>query len=393
MNKAKTSPKEEAQRALARGDWKKALDFFQKHCAEAPGDLRSRMKIPELLERLGRRKDAIQEYKKVAEAYSEDGFLLKAISVHKMILRMDPSNQETGKLLKKLQQKRGEEESSFQPFSQLPLFSELHERERDLLFQRLQAKTYARESLILREGEKGDSLLIIGRGEVAVTKGDPKGKEIRICNLKAGDLLGEFGLLADQKRHATVKAMTECEILEISGDELNEISKGHPRIKEVLSRSFKKRVFDMFLALSPLFSSLTSKEREEMIGRFRLLKAPGEMVLFKGGDPPSSLFVIKSGMVEIFTQDRQGSRVHLATLKSGDFFGEIGLLLDKPRMAFAQAVEPSELLELTKEDLDRCLIQFPALRQNLKKIASERLSAIKEILSRKDEKKTREAPA
>jgi hypothetical protein len=55
-------------------------------------------------------------------------------------------------------------------------------------------------------------------------------------------------------------------------------------------------------------------------------------------------------------------------------------------MAFAQSKMPSELLELTKEDLDRYLIQFPALRESLRKIASERLGAIKEILSGKSEK-------
>jgi CRP-like cAMP-binding protein len=190
-----------------------------------------------------------------------------------------------------------------------------------------------------------------------------------------------------------VKAVTECEILEISRDELNEITKSHPRIKEVLSRSFKKRVLDMVLALSPLFSSLTSTEREEIGGRFRLLKAPGDTVLFRGGDPPSSLFIIKSGEVEIFTQDRKGKRIHLGTLRSGNFFGEIGPILDKPRMAFAQTKKPSELLELTKEDLDKCLTQFPALRQNLKKVASERLGFIKEILSGKGEKKARGTPA
>jgi alkyl sulfatase BDS1-like metallo-beta-lactamase superfamily hydrolase len=73
MNKAKVSHKEEAQRALARGEWSKALESFQKHCAQEPSDLRSRQKVAEGLERLGRRLEAIHERRKVAEAYAEEG--------------------------------------------------------------------------------------------------------------------------------------------------------------------------------------------------------------------------------------------------------------------------------------------------------------------------------
>jgi len=382
MGKSRTSLKEEAQRAFSRGDWKKALDLFQKVCIQAPEDLRSQLRVAELLERLGQRNNAIQEYRKAAEAYSKEGFLLKAISVCKMILRVDPSNQETKGYLEKLYRERAKEMKSLQPFMQLPLFSELHEREQELLLQHFRVTGYAKNSLIFREGEQGDSLLIIGQGEVSVTKLEAKGKEVPISTLRAGDVLGEFGLLIDQKRHATIKAMTECEILEIPKKELDEITRNHPRIEEVLSKMVKTRVFDTVLALSPLFSPLTSTEREELIGRFHLVKVPGDTLLFRGGDPPSSLYIIKNGEVEIFTQDRKGRRVRLETLKSGDFFGEIGLFLDKPRMAFAQTTRPSELLELTREETGRCFLRYPALQQALKKITSERLGMIKEILSR-----------
>ena len=85
--------KEEAQQALSRGEWRKALECFQNHCAQEPEDLRSQLKVAELLERLGQKKEAIQMYRKVAEAYAQDGFLLQAISINKMILRIDPSSQ------------------------------------------------------------------------------------------------------------------------------------------------------------------------------------------------------------------------------------------------------------------------------------------------------------
>jgi cAMP-dependent protein kinase regulator len=391
MNKERISFKDEAQQALSRGEWRKALESFQKHCAKQPEDLRSRLKVAELLERLGQKKEAVEVYRKVAEAYAQDGFLLQAISINKMILRIDPSSKDVNDRLAQLYTERVRETKTLRPFHHIPLFSELNEQELQLLLGHVQAKTFQKDSLICREGEAGESLMVLSRGEVAIIKQMPRGEEVWIRNLREGDFFGEFGFFTDQKRHTNVKALTECEILEISRNELDKIIKVHPRVKEVLQDFFKQRVLDLFLALSPLFSSLTSMEREDVFKRSRLLKIPEETLLFKEGAPSNSLYMIKSGEVEIFTLTRQGKRIQLATLKSGNFFGEISLLFNKPRMASAKTIRPSELLELTKEDLDACLLQFPKLRSILKEISLKRLAQTKEILSREEVEKAKEA--
>jgi cAMP-dependent protein kinase regulator len=382
--------KEEAQQALSQGHWRKALDYFQKHCSQEPEDLRSQLKVAELLERLGRKKEAVQVYRQVAEAYTQDGFLLQAISINKMILRIDPSSKDVNDRLAQLYTKKTLETKPLRPYPHIPLFSELNEKELQLFLRHLQIKTFQKGVLICREGETGDSLFIISRGEVAVSRQTRSGREVWIRNLKEGDFFGEFGFFTDQKRHATVKSLTECEIFEISQNELNEMIKTHPRIKEVLQNLFNQRVLDLFLGLSPLFSSLTPAEREEVLKRFRLHKIPEETLLFKGGDPPKSLYMVKSGEVELFTQNLQGKKVVLGAMGSGNIFGEIGPLFNKPRMAFAKTIRPSELLELTKEDLEACLHQFPKLRSILKETSFKRLARTKEILSQEEVEKVKE---
>jgi CRP-like cAMP-binding protein len=100
--------------------------------------------------------------------------------------------------------------------------------------------------------------------------------------------------------------------------------------------------------------------------------------------------MVKSGEVEIFTQNPRGKKTVLATLKSGNIFGEIGPLLDRPRMAAARTTQPSELLQLTKEDLEACLQKFPILRSTLKEISSQRLTRMVEILSLEKVEKIKE---
>ncbi len=391
MNKEKLSSKEEAQQALFRGEWRKALECFQNHCAQEPGDLRSQLKVAELLERLGQKNEATQMYRKVAEAYAHDGFLLQAISVNKMILRVDPSSQDVHQRLAQLYAEKTREVTPFRTFPYVPLFSDLDERELESLLPHIQSKTFLKGSLICREGERGDSLFVISRGEVSVTKRTPEGREVSVCNLREGNFFGEFGYFIDQKRHATVKAVIECEVLEISRQALNKMIETHPRLTEVLQNLFRERILDNFFALSPIFSSLTSKEREEILKRFLLRKVPEGTLLFKGGDPPASLYMVRSGEVEIFTQNRRGKKVLLAILESGNFFGEIGPLLDRPRTANARTTRPTELMEMTKEDFNTCLRRFPNLRTKLKEISLNRLCRTNELLSQEAIQKAKEA--
>jgi cAMP-dependent protein kinase regulator len=381
MNKERISYKEEALSFLSRGEWKKAMESFQKHMDQEPEDLRSRLKMAELSERLGRKKEAIAEYRHVAEAYASEGFLLQAISVNKMILRIDPLSKDTNERLTQLYMERARETKPSRPLPRIPLLSDLREDELQTLLNRVQFRTFPKGSFLCREGEPGDSLMVICQGEVGVYK-HFEGKEVWIRNLKEGDCFGEFGFFLDRKRHAGVKSLIECETLEITRNELEGIIQNHPRVKEVLEDLFKKRVLDNLLALSPLFSPLSISDREEVLKWFRLTNTPEETYVFKGGDPPHCLYLIKSGEVEIFTQNRHKKRVILGKLGSGHLFGEIGVVLNTPRMAFAKTTCPTELLELSKGDFDNLAQKFPHFQSVGKEISSKRLVRMKEALSR-----------
>ncbi|MBM4325295.1 MAG: cyclic nucleotide-binding domain-containing protein [Deltaproteobacteria bacterium] len=390
MNKERGSYKEEALSFLSRREWKKAMESFQKHIDQEPEDLRSRLKMAELSARLGRKKEAIAEYRQVAEAYAREGFLLQAISVNKMILRIDPLLKDINDQLTQLYMARARETKPSRLLPHIPLFSDLKEEELQALLSRVKFRVFPKGSFLCREGEPGDSLMVICQGQVGVYK-QFEDKEVWIRNLREGDCFGEFGFFLDQTRHASVKSLMECETIEITRNELEEMIYNHPRVKEVLEDLFKKRVLDNLLAISPLFSPLSELDRNEVLKRFRVLNIPGETFVFKGGDPPDSLYLIKSGEVNIFTQDRHKKRVLLGTLGSGHLFGEIGVLLNRPRMAFAKTTRPTELLELSKRDFDDLVQKFPHLQSVGKEISSKRLIRMKESLSKEVMDKEKES--
>ena len=73
----------------------------------------------------------------------------------------------------------------------------------------------------------------------------------------------------------------------------------------------------------------------------------GELI-FREGEESDKAYIIRSGTVEIFKRINQGTLL-LATLSSGEIFGEMGVIDDAPRTAYASAVGDVVVKEVTRE--------------------------------------------
>ena len=118
----------------------------------------------------------------------------------------------------------------------------------------------------------------------------------------------------------------------------------------------------------PLFENMDAEKRQSIANLLRpRLVIPGE-VICKEGDSGDSMFFISSGALSVNLKDGA------VTLGSGDFFGEIALLKETPRVATVAANSFCELLVLRKTDFEELLINTPQLRNEIEKVAADRLS-------------------
>lgn len=88
-------------------------------------------------------------------------------------------------------------------------------------------------------------------------------------------------------------------------------------------------------------------------------------VIFHQGDPGDSLHIVADGAVKIVLPSPEGEEAIIATLREGDFFGELSLLDGAPRSATATALEPSETLVLPRGIFMQLLDEDTALRDAL----------------------------
>jgi CRP/FNR family transcriptional regulator, cyclic AMP receptor protein len=105
------------------------------------------------------------------------------------------------------------------------------------------------------------------------------------------------------------------------------------------------------LAEVELFEHLNDEDRARLASFIDVRSLDAGETLFQVGEPGESLYVVRSGEVELFIKDTAGQRIALAIVGSGEVFGELALLDRSPRTATAIALADSTLIELDRDDL------------------------------------------
>jgi len=139
---------------------------------------------------------------------------------------------------------------------------------------------------------------------------------------------------------------------------------------------------------SPLFEILGAEERAAIVREMDLETHSEGSVIINEGDTGSSMYLIASGEVKVYTRGAGGTgSVYLARLGEGDFFGEVSVLTGKPRTATITASQRTELLRLDKDKLDGVLAKYPGIRKVLddfyKQRAKHTVEAMIESLKKK----------
>ena len=112
----------------------------------------------------------------------------------------------------------------------IPLFSQLTMQEFIDVAVVLERRSVKAGTVIVREGDPGDSMFIVSTGEADATVED-NGKTVKVHNFKDGDFFGEMAVLSGEPRNATVTAVKNTELLELSRDNLHKIFSKHPEVE------------------------------------------------------------------------------------------------------------------------------------------------------------------
>ncbi len=104
-------------------------------------------------------------------------------------------------------------------------------------------KKIPKGKMIIKEGETGDSLYIILRGEIEITKKTMQNEAYTVNTLNANKgvvYVGELGLIDRDTRSASVRAKTDCDCLVIGRQKFIKFGDENPRIGLEITRSIAR---------------------------------------------------------------------------------------------------------------------------------------------------------
>lgn len=111
--------------------------------------------------------------------------------------------------------------------SRVPTFTGLSRDELVRIAQVTVPRRFPAGSLVLREGDPGDTCYVMNRGRARITR-EHTGRTITLTNIGPGEIFGELAMFGGEVRSATVEAIDDVEAVAILADDLKRLLKEHP---------------------------------------------------------------------------------------------------------------------------------------------------------------------
>lgn len=413
--------KDRATALLAKNKLAPALAALQSALELAPHDIALHQKSAEVLVRLGRTAEAIRAYQHVVGGWADEGHVLRAIAICKVILQLDPAHTQTQRALAELYARhRGPEHSASVPAAlgselgarrpdsreltlelapvaaaaqeadepeleieiddsdvvveapsapNVPLFSELGPSAFEAVLEGVELAAFSAGELIVREGETDQRMFALVQGSVRVLREDG-GVRREVAQMEEGAFFGEMALVAGAPRLASVEAATDAVLLVFTRERMREIFRDHPSVEKALERFYRERLLANLMRSSPTFAPLTEAEREALASAFKPRSYARGDVLLRAGLPADGLHVILRGRCRPSSPDGGD----FPDLHEGDVFGEISLVTGKAATATVKALSSCTVLRLPVSTFRTAVLGNPAVGAALRKLGAERLA-------------------
>ena len=217
--------------------------------------------------------------------------------------------------------------------------------------------------VIFQKDDYTNSFITIIEGEVSVEV--ENGKSIR---LERGQFFGEMSLLSGRRRSATVRASSDCVLLESPRRDIVRLMNTYDRVRRIIDQFFIIRTLR-----AGLVPDLPFDEVAAVAAKAELRTYKAEEVLFAESDEADGLHLIRSGSVSV-TRNIGGRDIVTTYVAAGNYIGEMALLGQSTRSATVRATVATESIFLSAAVFQQLLLSQTGLRERIQDTMKDRLS-------------------
>jgi CRP-like cAMP-binding protein len=217
---------------------------------------------------------------------------------------------------------------------------------------------------IFRQGERGKTFYVVVSGQVEITQESDSGRPKRIAVLSAGDAFGEIALLENVPRTASVRSVSQCTLLSLSRQNFAKLILPHVGV-EKFTENLQKRAF---LARIPLCHDWHPQALQHFAVDSVMNHFKEDMAVVREKQENHFFYIVYKGSFDVKRKKKK-----LATLKPGDFFGEISLLQSSIGTADVVAREDSACISVHRNDFLNFIGKDFLIGMQIESVSSKRL--------------------
>lgn len=131
------------------------------------------------------------------------------------------------------------------------MFGHLEPAARAFVCKRLVPRVLPGGRVLMRQGDHDDSMFLVGVGRLRVTVTRDDGTEARVAELGRGELVGELAVMSDEPRSATVTALRDSHVFELSSASFADLVARFPAALREISSEVVRRLVRSFREGSP----------------------------------------------------------------------------------------------------------------------------------------------
>jgi CRP-like cAMP-binding protein len=139
-----------------------------------------------------------------------------------------------------------------------PLAVELTDEQSAVLSELVTSRRLQSDEVLIQEGRIDNSLHVVVKGMLAVTKETGGGEWVHIHILRDGDLAGELGFLDGLEHSATLRSIGETEVFSLTRDKLESLLQTHPVIVYRVMRAIIRAVHSIVRRMNTQYVELTN---------------------------------------------------------------------------------------------------------------------------------------
>jgi predicted acylesterase/phospholipase RssA/CRP-like cAMP-binding protein len=250
---------------------------------------------------------------------------------------------------------------------EVTFFARLGAAEQDALLGAMVWRRYAPDQVLVPEGVPTRGVDLIVEGRVALERGTPA---TALRTLGPGQLVGERSLLRGERTVATVRAVGPVRALHLAPDAfarlLASVTGLRPALEALVTLRERAQELTGLLLRNPILRLLGREGLERLLDASTLERAPAGQRLISAGDRGRDVFLLVEGRLAVYAPSMAGApRELLATERPGAMIGHAAAMLESPRTADIEPLEPSEFLVVPARAFMDIVSQSPSLQRRL----------------------------